>query len=97
MTKRLNIKEPNPLNFFGIRKLPVPPPHFECITISFNAYNLERSISKWIKDNLKGRFYVGNATKLDQNNQYQKVIEIGFENPKELSFFTLACPYLKYK
>ena len=89
-------KKPNPLDFFEIRKTSIPCGHFTFINIPLK-YNLEQSVANWIKDNLKGRFYVGNATKLDQNNQYQKVIEIGFENPKELSFFTLACPYLKYK
>lgn len=95
--KEKRIQEPNPLNFYGIRKMRILPPHFESIDINIRLYNLEQTIVKWITDNLKGRFFVGNTTILDENNQYQKVIRVGFEDPKELSFFTLACPHLKYK
>lgn len=86
----------NPLNFYGIRQLKVPPPHFEYITIEMRKYNLEQTIVKWIEKNLKGRFYVGAMYELDKNNKQVKVIKIGFEDPKELSIFTLSCPYLKY-
>jgi hypothetical protein len=92
-----NIREPNPLNFYGIRQVRIPPPHFECIVIDHQIYNLEQTINKWINENLRGRFYVGTITTLDSTNQFQKGIKVGFENPKELSYFTLACPYLKYK
>lgn len=97
MSKQRNIKEPNPLNFFGVRRVQVPPPHFETVTINMRLYNLEGTIIKWITENLKGRFYVGQTTILNESNQFQKVIKIGFESPKELSYFSLACPYLKYE
>lgn len=32
----------------------------------------------------------------DDISKVTKVIRIGFEDKKELSFFTLACPLLKY-
>jgi len=86
----------NPLNFYGIRQLKVPPPHFEYVTIEMRRYNLEQTIVKWIEKNTKGRFYVGTIHELDKNNKQAKVIKIGFEDPKELSLFTLGCPYLKY-
>lgn len=95
MTKT-TVRKINPLNFYGIRKLQVPPPHFECLSIEMNRYNLEQTIVKWIEQNLKGRFYVGAVYELDKNNKQSKVIKIGFEDPKELSLFTLSCPYLKY-
>jgi len=91
------LDNPNPLNFFGIRQLRVPPPHFEIMNIQMNMYNLEESIIKWINRNLKSRFYVGKITALDSNNQYVQTLQIGFEDPKELSYFSLACPHLKYK
>jgi len=97
MSKQRNIKEPNPLNFFGVRQVRIPPPHFEILTIGRQLYNLEGTIIKWITEHLKGRFYVGHSTILDESNQFQKVIKVGFEDPKELSYFSLACPYLKYK
>ena len=97
MIKQRKIENPNPLNFYEVRQLVVPPPHFECMSVSLNTYNLERTIVKWIQENLRGRFYVGKLTEVDIDNQFKKVIQVGFEDPKELSFFTLACPYLKYK
>jgi len=74
----------------------MPPPHFESINLPSQRYNLERSVSKWIYDNLKGRYYVGQSTTLNDQNQWEKVLTVSFENPKELSYFTLACPLLKY-
>jgi len=91
-----SVEKINPLNFYGIRKLEVPPPHFEYVTIEMRRYNLEQTIVRWIEKNLRGRFYVGAIYELDKNNKQQKVIKIGFEEPKELSVFTLGCPYLKY-
>jgi len=86
----------NPLNFYGIRQLKVPPPHFEYVTVEMRRYNLEQTIVKWIEKNLKGRFYVGSIHELDKNNKQARVIKIGFEDAKEVSVFTLGCPYLKY-
>jgi len=76
------LDNPNPLNFFGIRQLRVPPPHFEIMNIQMNMYNLEESIIKWINRNLKSRFYVGKITALDSNNQYVQTLQIGFKIQK---------------
>ena len=54
----MKLKQPNHYNFFGIRKFKFPPPHLEYITLS-TAYNLEKSIERWINSNLKGRYYLG--------------------------------------
>jgi len=95
--KQPKLDNPNPLDFFGVRRLLVPPPHFEMMYFSMNTYNLEDTIVKWIITNLKSRFYVGKKTIIDSNNQYSQALQIGFEDPKELSYFSLACPHLKYK
>ena len=97
MNKTLHkFKEPNPLNLFGIRRLKVPSPHCDYIKIPLR-YNLERSIQKWIDDNLKGRYYIGTTITITQGSGTETVCKIGFEDTKELSYFTLACPLLKYK
>jgi len=90
-----SLKNPNPLNFFGIRKLSVPAPHFEYISIPM-SYNLEKSIERWILENLKGRFYIGKSIEISNDNTIGTVLTIGFEDGKEVSYFTLACPHLKY-
>ena len=95
--KQSRLDNPNPLNFFGVRRLKVPPPHFETMYFAMNTYNLEDTIVKWIDKNLKSRFYVGKKTILDSSKQYSQTLQIAFEDPKELSYFSLACPHLKYK
>ena len=90
------LKEPNPLNFFGIRQLKKPPRHFEYITIHVH-YNVESAIAKWIEMHMKHRFYVGKTIGMNHEDKLSVFLKIGFEDPKELSYFTLACPHLKYK
>ena len=89
-------KKLNPLNILEVRRATVPPPHFEYMNIPIK-YNLEESLNKWIEKNLKNRYYVGRNVILDDNNKIIKVLTIGFEESKDMSFFMLACPYLKYK
>ena len=69
------------------------PQHFELVTMPL-TYNINESIATWIIRNLKGRFYIGRG--VVANNQLEPVIKIGFEDHKEASYFTLACPHLKY-
>ena len=88
------IRKPNALNLFGVRMPSSPPHHFEYIQIA-QRYNLEKTITKWIDDNLRGRFYIGRSLCI-KGDQMIESLQIGFEQPKELSYFTLACPYLKY-
>ena len=95
-SKQHKLKEPNPLNFFKLRKIDKIPPHFEFISIPL-SYNLQSSIEKWIVSNLKGRFYLDKNIDLDGTDTIQSVLKVGFEDGKEMSYFTLACPYLKYK
>lgn len=95
MTTPLKIKKPNALDFFNLRQPNSAPPHFEYILIPMQ-YNLEKTISRWISENLKGRFFVGKGLNINQSNKPVESLKIGFEDPKELSYFTLACPHLKY-
>ena len=91
----MKIKEPNALNFFGIRRASVPAPYFQYILLP-TRYNLEQSLVKWIELNLKSRFYVGKTITVSNTNSIENMTKVGFEEAKELSYFTLACPYLKY-
>ena len=87
--------QPNALNFFNIRQLRVAPPHLEYSTLK-QSYKFEDAITKWIVKNLKGRFFIGKKVDLDKENTVATLINLGFEDPKELSYFMLACPLLKY-
>ena len=91
-----DVNKINPLEFFECRELQIPPPHFTYTQVTLR-FNLQDTIEKWIKKNLKGRYYVGVAYKLNNDNANVQILEVGFENPKELSLFTLGCPHLKYE
>ena len=78
-----------------MRKVSFLPDHFEQVHLPFR-YNVARSIEKWITDNLKGRFYVDHGVHL-KDNTIDNGLHIGFEDTKEMSYFMLACPLLKYK
>jgi hypothetical protein len=84
----------NPLNVLGCREVDNPPPYFEYIYIDLK-YNIVEPIREWIYENLKHRFYMGTSLELE-HNQYVVKIKIGFEEPKEASFFLIACSLLKY-
>lgn len=86
--------KPNPLNYFNMRRVDFCPPHFKYT--SFKEYNptFHSQINYWIKNNLNGRYYIGQYLNLDHNNSFVFCTKIGFELEKELSFFTIACPHL---
>jgi hypothetical protein len=89
-------KTPNPLNVFEVRQVKAAPPHFEYVNLPMK-YNLEESLIKWIKQHLKNRFYTGKNVSLDSDNKLTQVLTVGFEETKDMSYFMLACPHLKYK
>ena len=83
-------------NFFKFRRLGYEAPFLNTIDLEF-TYNLEKAVEKWIDNNLKSRFFLGKCVALTSKNKIEDVIRVGFEDPKELSYFVLACPHLKYK
>lgn len=84
-----------PLDVLNLRRMDFCPPWFTDMVMPIH-YNLEQAIIKWIEQNLKSRFYVNHVIGL-VDGKSTRVLKIAFEDPKELSFFTLACPHLKYK
>jgi hypothetical protein len=90
-----DLKNPNPLDVLGLRRVEFCPPHFSTTNIP-KTYNIEHAIADWINDNLSGRFYIGTNVNLDNTDSIKIVYTVGFEDSKELSFFMLACPFLKY-
>lgn len=84
----------NPLNALGLRKCKFPAHHFHYIL--FPKYNpvQYKSIDRWIYANLNGRYYIGQSVDLVENS-VTYVLKIGFEQEKEVSFFKIACPFIK--
>jgi len=91
----LIIKEPNPLDVLNLRRVDFCPPHFSKTEMP-RRYNIEAAICDWIEYNLKGRYFFGASVGVNKQNNLEPNYTIGFENAKELSFFMLACPHLKY-
>lgn len=84
----------NPLDVLGERRFDFLPPHLEALTVSQqNHYHYNELIREWIIENLKGRYYLGSAVKLDDNRLMTHQI-VAFEDPRESTIFFLACPYL---
>jgi len=80
----------NPLNVLGLRKLNYMPKHFTKMGI-LNYYD---EISLWVYTNLNSRYAIKRTLKISEDNKVIEAYEIGFEDPAELTMFSLACPYL---
>ena len=88
-------KKPNPLNVFNIRKVKTAVPCFEYVNLPI-SYNLEGALDNWINSNLRNRYYIGRKITLDNDNKLKQIITVGFEENRDMSYFMLACPHLKY-
>jgi len=89
------LKEPNYLNLLEKRQVAFLPEHFEQVHLPFK-YNIVKSVEKWIRFNLKGRFYIDQTVHC-KDNTIESALHLGFEDTKEMSYFMLVCPHLKYK
>jgi hypothetical protein len=83
----------NPLNVLGLRKLSHIPPHFAKMT-SKNVDKID-VIDSWIYTRLDSRYCVKKSYILDQDKKMVEVVEIGIEEPRELSMFSLGCSHLQ--
>jgi hypothetical protein len=81
------LKEINPLNVFGLRRVEHAPPHFESVV--FDLRVPDRNISNWIYANLDGRFHLGEHYYIDDNDRVQKSWKAAFEIHSEASYFGL--------
>lgn len=87
--------EPNPLDVLEAKQVKSLPPHFETVNLPLK-YNLERSLANWINQHIKNRFYIGKSVSLSEDKKIVQVCTVGFEETKDMSYFMLACPHLKY-
>jgi hypothetical protein len=81
----------NPLNVLGMRRLNRIPPNFTKFQIK--TFVDIRELDKWIYLNLNSRYCVKKSTAV-VDNKLTTIIEVGIEDPKEISMMTLACPHL---
>jgi len=84
----------NALALLEMRKLKRMPPNFAKITLRDLDRLDFRLIELWILQNLDSRFFISKNTGLVDDNKMTTVYEVGFEEPKELTMFSLGCPTL---
>ena len=83
----------NPLNVIGGRRLECLLPHMLPIASSGTTGLYRHEVISWVEDNLKGRYWMGSLTKLD-DNRIAAYDAIAFEDPYESTIFLLSCPHL---
>ena len=91
----LNRGTVNALNVLGFRKLSFIPEHFSKISIDQKLDS--KAIEQWIEFNLNSRYAIQNVYKLDGNRTMISIVEVGLEDPKELTMLSLGCKHLHKK
>lgn len=86
--------ELNVLDVLNHRKIDCMPPQFSKIKIADNEW-IDHNLEDWIKSKLKGRFYLNRTPGIGADGKIRSVTYVGFEDHKELTYFMLACPYLR--
>jgi hypothetical protein len=83
----------NPLDILKKRKLSYIPKHFTQVEIKPNErlYDIE----EWIQNNLKGRYCFTKTPKVSKEGPLKSSTIVAFEDQKEITYFMLACPYLR--
>lgn len=83
----------NPLNVLDIRYVQKIPKHFTSIMVELSCD--EKTIKRWIYNNLSSRFNVVKDLVVLDNNLMTELTKISFEDKRESSLFILKCPYLE--
>lgn len=82
----------NPLGVLGFRKLNFIPEHF--VRIRLDKIVDLKLLDYWINYNLNSRYALVKRLDLDANKKIVEIVEVGLEDPKELTMLTLGCPYI---
>jgi len=84
--------ELNPLEVLNVRQVKSMPKHFAKIEV---GRDYDFKIVDWIRSKLTGRYSIAKLPSVNSNNNFKTTNFVGFENEKELTYFMLACPYLR--
>lgn len=85
--------ELNPLDVLRSRELKAMPPHFAKAQVS-ETERFDRRLYDLVKSNTSGRYCI-NVYPTAKEKTFKSVTFVGFEEEKELTYFMLACPYLR--
>jgi len=84
-----------PLDALKKRQVNFIPSHFTKYEFKDLAEYTLYEIENWISKKLQDRFFIGMLPSSIGKNK--PVLVVGFETKKELTYFMLACPYIKEK
>lgn len=84
----------NPLDVLKARKVNFLPVHFSQVKLS-DYDMLEGNLEKWIKARLRGRYYLSKVPGIDSSGKLKSTPVLGLEDPKEMTYFMLACPHIR--
>lgn len=87
----LKHKTVNPLGILNLRKLSFIPSHFSKITI--NIFDI-KMVEHWIQFNLNSRYAFQPKIMLDNNRKFFTKMEIGLEDPSEITLLMLGCRHI---
>lgn len=77
------------------QEVPLPPVHFEYISLRLKGQSKPEIIKEWILTFIHNRFYIVDKHVCLEDNAFVNSCLVGFEDPKDLSFFLMACPHLE--
>lgn len=83
----------NPLDVLNKRKVEYLVPHFSKTKIQEFHFNDE--IENWVRSKLKGRYFYTRSLDAEESSKLKNVSTIGFENHSEMTYFLLACPFIR--
>ena len=87
----LNRGELCPLGILGMRQLTFIPKHFSKITVGTTDIKL---LSQWIAYNLNSRYAIKKSHSFNLQKNHYETLEIGMEDPSEITMLILGCPHL---
>ncbi len=85
----------NPLEVLNKRSVSHIPPHFAKFKIDDQGLFQHSSLENWVKAKLKGRYAISKQPTIDKDGHLKTATFVAFEDQKELTYFMLACPYLR--
>lgn len=85
----LNRNIVNPLSVLNLRRLNFIPKHFSRIIIDRKVDI--KLLDRWINFNLNSRYSIKKGLTLDKDKKIIEVLEIGMEDPKEITMLALGC------
>ena len=84
----------NPLEILNKRKLEYIAPHFTKTTVQDFSF-VDNEIEDWIRTKLKGRYFYTKSLGIENSSKLKNVTAVGFEDHSEMTYFLLACPFIR--